>query len=306
MNTKTLRPAAAVCIVWLLAACSQQAPPTLTPTLAPEPTSTPLPQASSTPEPTSTWTPQPTNTPTMAPTSTHTPTDTPIPTDTPVPEPSPTPNLTPMPGDVLYQEDFSGNSMMTDAVWVGMGAILSSSTVSADVQDEAFHIRFKKTTDLLIIPFNRYPSDPNETEIPAWPADVDVTFDAVLQEGHLAGVLCRVTEASPSGELQGYYMFTVSGSQRFVIRKWKQGQGGATLAGSAAATAIRNGTNTIRAVCAGDMLQLSVNGAILATVRDSSLPDGDLWLQVQAENTPNVEVVIDNIVVRVPEPPPQP
>jgi hypothetical protein len=243
MNNRHIKSLLVACLILSLSACGQIPTPTSTPTEASTATLVPSPTATHTFTPT----PLPTETPTPPPTDTPTP----LPTETPTPPPTdtPTPNLTPKPGDVLYHEEFSANNEMTAALWVGLGIILSSSSVQVGVREEALHVRFSKPTDVLVIPLSRYSSDPNKPESLPWPADVDVSFDAVLKKGHLAGVLCRASETFHS-----YYIFTVSGSQRFVIRKLVDGQGGTTLARSLAAKAIRNGPNTIRVVCSGDML----------------------------------------------------
>lgn len=236
------------------------------------------------------------------------PTATPVPpTNTPVPPtltripPTPTLTVTPMPqpGDVLLAEDFS-NGLSVD--WWNstgnMADMLSSGQQKYYVNEEALIVEFKSDNDWMpisVLPPNLFLlSDPDEA---TWPADVDVNFKAILKEGHLAGVLCR------EKDLENFYMFTVSGSQRFVILKVVDGQRAVPLYGPTVSQAIQTGENEIRAVCAGNQLQLFVNGAELATVRDNALTEGNLMLQAQAEQTRNVKVVIDDLSIKVPEPP---
>ncbi len=234
----------------------------------------------------------------------HPSTPTPLPSPTPMPlSPTAAPLLEFQPGDVLLTEDFSTN-VTTRMVWDILARQLSSTSscnVNAEVRDGAFYIVVGTPSCFTPIPLSRVNPDPNSKVMLPWPPDVDVTFDAVLKEGQLAGVLCRVTNTSEG--LQSFYQFTVSGSQRFVVRRGKVGEGMTQLAASTSATAIRSGANTIRVVCSGDQLQLFVNGTELATVRDDSLSAGDLWLHAQVENTTNAEVRVDNLVVRAAESP---
>lgn len=65
---------------------------------------------------------------------------------------------------------------------------------------------------------------------------------------------------------------------------------------------IRQGTgsNHIRAVCDGSRLALWINGELVAETRDDSFAEGDVGLIAGSFGSPGVDVVFDNLVVRVP------
>ena len=114
------------------------------------------------------------------------------------------------------------------------------------------------------------------------PADVDVTFDSVVENnagtGTFLGAVCRVQPG------KNFYMFQVT-----------------ILDGPTSSQIIQLGQakNTIRMVCSGDQLHLSVNGTELATAQDNTLKEGGVALYSQA-TAAGAKVAFSNLVINAP------
>lgn len=61
-----------------------------------------------------------------------------------------------------------------------------------------------------------------------------------------------------------------------------------------------NASNHIQAVCQGSRLALSVNGEFIAEAFDSTFSDGDIGLIVGSFDEPGVDILFDNLSVKIP------
>lgn len=131
--------------------------------------------------------------------------------------------------------------------------------------------------------------------------DVQIEVDAIKQAGpdeNDIGVICRYQDA------QNMYFFVISSDGYYGIGKLKGGE--ETLIGMDKFgydnNAIRTGqaTNHLRADCIGSKLTLHVNDKKLAEVEDSDFPLGDVGLLAGSYDTPGVDILFDNFVVKEP------
>jgi len=127
--------------------------------------------------------------------------------------------------------------------------------------------------------------------------DVDAKKTAGPDENDF-GIICRYKDE------QNFYFFTVGNDGYYGISKIINGE--ETLIGMDQLqfndTAIKLGgaANHLTAECVGGSLTLTVNGTILADVKDSDLSSGDVGLIAGTYDTPGVDIVFDNFVVTRP------
>lgn len=261
---KTITLVVAVLMMSALA-CNFSATPE--PTITPLPTTTPVPSQT----PTATFTPPPTNTPTA----------TPAPTRTPRPTATPTP--IPQPGAVLLSDTFE-----TEANQWG---ILTGAKSSLKINNGelSFQVR-DRNVFYFTNPTGKF-------------TDVDLTFEATLAEGTNAnsmfGGQCRKRDDS------NFYLFALTGNGFYTVTKYINDDW-QPLVEWTKSSAIKTGkaTNTLRLICAGEALQLWVNGVRLVTLKDSAFKTGQIGVVVGTfdETSPNTRVVFDNLSATFPEP----
>ena len=131
--------------------------------------------------------------------------------------------------------------------------------------------------------------------------DAQVEVDAVLLEGPSNdnfGVICRFVDNS------NFYAFVISHDGYYGIFKIVDGaiELGTEESMLNYSDAIRKGgvVNHITAVCAGDILSLTVNDTLLSQVQDSSFSEGQVGLIVSAYSDPGVKVLFDNLKIYQP------
>lgn len=116
-------------------------------------------------------------------------------------------------------------------------------------------------------------------------------------ENNLFGVICRRQDDS------NFYFLVISADSYYAIGKLQEGK--IRLLGSAVfeySDKILPGqaTNHIAAVCAGNTLTLSANGAQLAQVADDDYGEGEIGLIAGVFDDPETEVRFDNLLVVMP------
>jgi hypothetical protein len=183
------------------------------------------------------------------------------------------------PGMILFQDDFSDPS----SGWVR--AVTPSG--SSDYNDGTYRIFVNDAfTDIWSVPG-------------LTAADVRIEVDALKVGGerdNRFGVICRA-----AGE--NFYTFMISSDGYYGIGKsigMRQ-----TLIGNSAmqpSPAINQGTalNHLRAECIGDTLTLTINGQMVAQVRDSEFISGDVGLIAGTYETLGVDILFANFVVSEP------
>lgn len=234
----------------------------------------------------STLIPAPTGTPVPTPTPNHTPTPTEPRTNTPAPTntPRPTRTLTPVPqpGDVLLRDTFDNNAynwgINRDADWVSQ---LSDGVLSMQVTRKDYF----------------YFSNPRGVFI-----DTDMTFDVTFVDGQasntMMGAQCRKRPDNT------FYMFLITAHGNFIVTKYDNAW--TKLIEWTASNAILTGTstNTLRVICAADVLQFWVNGVLLADLRDTSYTQGQVGLVVGTFTQQAAPISIasfDNLTVALPD-----
>ena len=125
-------------------------------------------------------------------------------------------------------------------------------------------------------------------------ADVAIEVEARRVDGprdNAFGVACRVTR-------EHQYMFNISGNgfYRILLNK---AEGDAVFLVDWTTSPIINTApdafNHISAICLGNQLTLTVNGAQLASVTDDTIAVGDVAVVVTAFDTPGVSIAFDNL-----------
>lgn len=134
-------------------------------------------------------------------------------------------------------------------------------------------------------------------------SNVDMSFDAVIQEGDPAnvayGVACRYINND------NYYSFNMDGTSSYTLKKKVAGTL-ETLVDWSSSNAIKTGlgeTNHVRIVCSSSDLELYVNEQLLVSSQDANLTGGGFALQAgrfESDNKP-MSVAFDNIEVNYPE-----
>ena len=127
--------------------------------------------------------------------------------------------------------------------------------------------------------------------------DVTIEVDATKssEPAGTYGVICRYVDSD------NYYVLQVTDTGSYAIYKLKGGQWEA-LAEFGQSAAIQTGaaTNHLRADCVGDTLALYVNDEKVAEAQDSDFASGDVALMAGSYDTPGVEILFDDFVVRQP------
>jgi len=127
--------------------------------------------------------------------------------------------------------------------------------------------------------------------------DVDAQKVAGPDENDF-GIICRYKDD------QNFYFFTVGNDGYYAISKILNGD--ESLIGMDQMglnnSAIKTGTatNHLTAECVGSNLTLTVNGTVLADVKDTDFTSGDVGLIAGTYNTPGVDILFDNFVVTRP------
>ncbi len=235
--------------------------------------------APSTPAPTNT--PPPTDTPTQIPTATKPPTSTPAPTNTAVPTRTATP--VPQPGDVLLTDTFERAADNDWGTWRDAASVseVLGGVLSLQVREQSvFYFSYAA---------GRF-------------ADVDMTFTAALESGAASNTMiggqCRVKDDS------NFYLFAISGTGNYTIAKYVEDDY-VSLVDWTASNAIHTGksANTLRIICAGEVLQFWVNGVRLVTVQDDEFERGKVGLVAGTfdEAKPNSKVNFDDLTVVLPD-----
>jgi len=185
------------------------------------------------------------------------------------------------PGDVLFEDDFSGSP-------TGWGT-LGREGGSIGFEYEGMVITVNLPQYLFwSVNGDRY-------------TDARIDVDAVLLSGptnDALGVICRFQDND------NYYGFMISHDGYYGIYKMIDGQ---MVMSSAEGNmnfseAIRQGgvVNHIQVVCEDNILSLIVNDVLLAEVKDDSFSDGRIGLIAGAYDTPGVKVLFDNLRVTQP------
>jgi len=213
----------------------------------------------------------------------------PIATEAPATE-SPAPVATeapateaPMPeaGDILLSESFDNN----DNKW----GVFDEDGYSAQIQDGQMVMKFTKAD------YSAY-SLPKGSNF----SDVDISFDAVIQEGAQNntsfGVMCRYTDND------NYYDIGVEGDGYYGLWKLVNGERETIIAWTES-TAIKSGigeTNRIRVVCSGSDLELYANDSLVFATQDASFTEGKFALRAERydDDAATVAVAFDNLEVR--------
>ena len=131
--------------------------------------------------------------------------------------------------------------------------------------------------------------------------DAQIEVDAILVEGPSNdnfGIICRYQDE------ENFYSFLVSHDGYYGIFKYLDGKMvSASVDGNMAfseAIHTEGEVNHIRAVCQDNILSLSVNDVLLASVSDDSFQEGKSGLIVGAYDEPGVVVLFDNFKVTQP------
>lgn len=133
------------------------------------------------------------------------------------------------------------------------------------------------------------------------PKDVRVTVEALSVSEQTAddndyfGVICRYQDAF------NYYFLVISQDGYYGIGKIKGGTAVLLNADQLLPVdaILRDGKNLLVAECAGDLLQISVNGVVLDSVQDSDWQSGGIGLIAASGERGNQVVEFDRLMVEV-------
>jgi len=129
-------------------------------------------------------------------------------------------------------------------------------------------------------------------------ADIQVDVDArvleTVEKGYDAyGIDCRL-QSNGDG-----YGFRITSDGYIAIVLYSEGEGKKLVDWTENSSIYTDGRpNHIGAVCAGDSLQLWVNGKMVAGTTDSTFSHGDIALSAVGFNDGTVQVLFDNVVVK--------
>lgn len=195
------------------------------------------------------------------------------------------PQPTAQPGDVILQDDFTNPESGWDRH--------ASADLTTDYVDGAYLVAVEP---------------PN---VDAWGlAGLDLN-DAQIEaearrlagpEDNAFGVICRYTR---TGDQNNFYFFLVSSDGYYGAGKVvKDAYTFLNPAGDfEPLDAVQTGpdaVNRLQAVCRGDTLTLTVNGALAAEFRDDALRHGDIGLIAGTFNEGGVRIAFDNVTVKQP------
>jgi hypothetical protein len=124
--------------------------------------------------------------------------------------------------------------------------------------------------------------------------DISVEVDATKLDGpdiNGFGIICRLVDN------RNFYAFLVASTGYYSIWKMIGGEWDTLVPWTAAPSLVPgNGTNRLRADCAGATLSFFINGIQLPSVNDTSLPIGDVGIIISAYEKPNVAILFDNFI----------
>jgi hypothetical protein len=190
--------------------------------------------------------------------------------------------------NVLFQDDFSSQNAGWDQ--------LEDTDGLTGYQNGAYRIQ-------VLQPFFDYWSNPN---IALPDGNVQVDVDAVKIAGpeqNNFGIVCRYDSPALSDDFRFYYMI-IGSDGYYGIGKVENGVnqllGTEVLQYSDVIMQGGDVVNQIRGVCNGTTLTLFVNGQQLASVEDASITTGSVGLIAGTFETPGVDVLFDNFIVRRP------
>lgn len=180
-------------------------------------------------------------------------------------------------GDVLLTEDFSNIK-----AWERY--VSSDGTSRLEVVDGAYY--FETDDSGYIWGLNQQP----HTDVV-----IEVTSNQLTDyENNAYGVMCRA-DVSNNGD--GYY-FLISGDGYYAIAKG-EGDNVSPIVDWDTSSAINKGasTNTIRAVCLGDELQLYVNDKFVAAANDATYSNGYAGFAGTAFDGGTITVTFDDLTI---------
>ncbi len=188
---------------------------------------------------------------------------------------------TTQPGEVLFEDDFSGSP----TGWGTLGR-----------EGGSIGFEYEGMVITVNLPQYLFWSVNGESF-----TDAKIDVDAVLLSGptnDALGVICRFQDND------NYYGFMISHDGYYGIYKMIDGQMvmSSVEGNMNFSEVIRQGgvVNHIQAVCKGDILSLIVNDVLLAEVKDDSFTEGKIGLVAGAYDTPGVKVLFDNLRVTQP------
>jgi hypothetical protein len=131
-------------------------------------------------------------------------------------------------------------------------------------------------------------------------SDVQVSVSATKSSGpdeNDYGVICRYLDVN------NFYFFIIGSDGYYGIGKVADGEQQLVGMEEMQFTNVINqggSTNEIQAECVGETLTLSVNGQVLADVRDSDFSTGDVGLIAGTFEEPGTNITFDDFLVRRP------
>jgi hypothetical protein len=127
--------------------------------------------------------------------------------------------------------------------------------------------------------------------------DVDAQKTAGPDENDF-GIICRYKDE------QNFYFFTIGSDGFYSISKILNGEesliGMDKMQFNDTAIKLGDSPNHLTAECVGSNLTLTVNGTVLADVKDTDLTSGDVGLIAGTYDTAGVDALFDNFVVTRP------
>ena len=131
--------------------------------------------------------------------------------------------------------------------------------------------------------------------------DVVIDVDAQKMAGpdeNDYGIICRYQDE------QNFYFFTIGSDGFYSISKILNGEesliGMDKMQYNDTSIQLGSSPNHLTAECVGSNLTLTVNGTVLADVKDTDLTSGDVGLVAGTYDTPGVDILFDNFVVTRP------
>lgn len=178
---------------------------------------------------------------------------------------------------VLFQDDFSTDQ----GVWPQNKGVSNEISITEITNGELVVNLIQEMHDL-IVPFDFAIDGP-----------VMIQVEARLLEGdHSAsyGFTCAYEDD------YNFYGMTVAENGYIEIFQWDEGKR-ETLQESSGSTAIRRGTNVLKAVCDEDMVGMFANDELVASYLSLSTLSGDVGLMVGTLASGNIKVGFDNFVL---------
>ena len=248
--------------------------PTSAPTQPPQPLPTDIPSSPTT-LPTQTTAP----TETLQPTATLQPTETPMPTAIP-------PTATSLPtatsaatefASLLFEDDFSTDK----GVWPQDGDENDGISVTNIIDGQLVTNAIERMYDIFI---------PLDFAVDG-PVLIDV--EAELMQGDISGsygIMCAYKDDD------NYYGMTASENGYIEIYRWENGER-ETLEETTNTTVVKQGKNSLQAICDKDMLGFFVNNELVGSYLSLSALSGDVGLLAGTLDLGNITVGFDNFVM---------